>query len=215
MTHRRNSRIIGGKMPPEDEPEDEHGECAAEIHRLEGEVALMTGMRDAARRHTEEADRKLETVKAEADFEARRVLDLCKEKAGFKAKIEGLELQNSAMRELLSTIQGYGHVINAAARHVRKWIKDPNVDVEGSCKTIEEYREKMHREISALLFPEDVTETRLGEGPTDRKCCTEAYARGHEIGKHQGYLQAAQDIKMNGMEGLPPDARTIPGGQES
>lgn len=62
--------------------------------------------------------------------------------------------ERDAMRTLLSEIQGSLHVINASASHIRRWIKDPNVDVEYHCRTIEEYRAKIHKQISALLFPE-------------------------------------------------------------
>lgn len=73
-----------------------------------------------------------------------------------------LILQNEEARKVLSEIQGSLHVINAYASGIRRWIKDPNVDVEGDCRKIEEYRLKIHMAISAVLFPEDVVK-RVGQ----------------------------------------------------
>lgn len=68
-----------------------------------------------------------------------------------KAAMARMDAEKEKLCEALSDILGSLHVINAEASSIRRWIKDPNVDVEGSCKTIEEYRGKIHAKIVAVL----------------------------------------------------------------
>lgn len=77
--------------------------------------------------------------------------------------LEAVTKERDAARAVLSNIQGSLHVINAYVRGIRKWIKDPNVDVAGDCLKIEEYRDKIHREISAVLFPENNAKHESGD----------------------------------------------------
>lgn len=57
------------------------------------------------------------------------------------------------LRGVLSETLGSLHVINYQASHIRRWIKDPNVDVEGSCKAIEDKRLEAHERIVDALHP--------------------------------------------------------------
>lgn len=84
-----------------------------------------------------------------------RLDEIKKGSAGDPVKTE-LMTEIESLRSALVDVLGSMHVINYEARHVRRWIKDPNVDVERACLNIEEYRLKMHDRIVGVLTPKEI-----------------------------------------------------------
>lgn len=57
------------------------------------------------------------------------------------------------LRGVLSETLGSLHVINYFAGNIRRWIADPNLHPEESCKAIEDERLKAHGRIVEALHP--------------------------------------------------------------